>query len=1214
MALLLSEEEEELLIANLSQENETNTSSFTPYVANDSTWDEMWQHTFLCLAVWLGAYFFSFTFGSTRRLWHKEWMSEVLSQYVMYLKSQAYWNYLNASLQIGICLLYVARSEKMEVQPIWQVVEITGIIFYAMEATLNWMHFTSAGIDGIQNFFKTYMSIVCIEVPSVAMRSIMGQPSHLSFGFIASMRVAQIFNQFIRQKGEKRISLEEWCATYGLTFLTMFFSVAMLIREMETLQGVEPNILDGSEPQLGQDAPTHERWTVFASAYMMFINTCKTGYGDMLPRSIIGQTIAFAGTALCVYLVMRVMLRVLQGYELGGDTSPSYDVHGNKRHIIVAGTSCFQMLREFLAEVYHDDYHKQSEDLNTVILFLPGQRKVIEQLSTYLSQPTLYRLQNRVWMVEGSALREEDLDRVKYKTCHCAFILPNIYSQDPEKEDCGNIMRALTMKRHTPYVRIVCMSMKADSLGPLLSVGMPESDIICCEDVVLGILGKGAEVQGFASFASSFLKTSLNFDPMDIHNALNQGKDQTLRWLEDYASGLNSTTAEVSLSSAYVGVPFSQAAVDISQRSNYKAYLIGLVEEPLYPCDVTNYILFPNKYYRIGTAADRNVKGIIMCKTPKDIKQHPPGRVLKWTHHSFLEVEVNQDAQNNPRLAASKAGKGHEGWVRDFWTERNDKLAYMNEEIGIIAKRRSAQGLQNRTKLSRVQIEELLEDDAPELFQINSDLEALAEDPTTELMQDPLERALILTGIKAQQQAALEKEELENQALEDIDFGEGASLRLAVSEIFRVEDTLQKKKDMDPILKEEDNALWGGQPAPVEEFWANPRDTPEEVLVQGDHIILISLESDLTDLEPEPEKDAIASGERKPMRPGRKLNLKLFLHSIRVQTKKRNIVVVSHHVPLDWGEYKNDPFLHLVLGEPLSPMTLERAGYLQAKSIIIHQRDVAKGADASLVDSKGVFALRLVEALLLDARKLFSIPVLIHIHLEENTVLMTATSEPPKAKGLLEILEEQKAEQAGENDDEPSNKMIEETEQVKLQLQQRFSCGVLSCTSMMVTLAANSLYAPSLPAIMSEMARSSFVVVPVPNAWNGLTFGELYDFLLRKRNLLPLALLRKTTSQGTIDFLDAALESRKVADPDAPLETLFPKVAALAEAMRRLLSDDEQQKFRKGGYTFERYTLVMPLGVSFVIFNDGVLCMQPTTRVTQPKTGMPRERKDEFPS
>ena len=33
-----------------------------------------------------------------------------------------------------------------------------------------------------------------------------------------------------------------------------------------------------------------------------------------------------------------------------------------------------------------------------------------------------------------------------------------------------------------------------------------------------------------------------------------------------------------------------------------------------------------------------------------------------------------------------------------------------------------------------------------------------------------------------------------------------------------------------------------------------------------------------------------------------------------------------------------------------------------------------------------------------------------------------------------------------------------------------------------------------------------------------------------------------------------------------------------------------------------RYTLIMPAGTSFVVYNDGVLCMQPTTRTgSKPK-------------
>ncbi|CAE7933296.1 unnamed protein product [Symbiodinium sp. KB8] len=102
--------------------------------------------------------------------------------------------------------------------------------------------------------------------------------------------------------------------------------------------------------------------------------------------------------------------------------------------------------------------------------------------------------------------------------------------------------------------------------------------------------------------------------------------------------------------------------------------------------------------------------------------------------------------------------------------------------------------------------------------------------------------------------------------------------------------------------------------------------------------------------------------------------------------------------------------------------------------------------------------------------------------------------------------------------------------------------------------------------------------------------------MMRKRNMMPMALLRKTNAQDALDFIDSSVESRRVEDPEEKLEVLYGKVSQMVEDWRSLLDAADQKRWQPGGQPFGRYTLVMPAGTSFVVYNDGVLCMQPTTR------------------
>ncbi|CAE7216784.1 unnamed protein product [Symbiodinium pilosum] len=236
----------------------------------------------------------------------------------------------------------------------------------------------------------------------------------------------------------------------------------------------------------------------------------------------------------------------------------------------------------------------------------------------------------------------------------------------------------------------------------------------------------------------------------------------------------------------------------------------------------------------------------------------------------------------------------------------------------------------------------------------------------------------------------------------------------------------------------------------------------------------------------------------------------------------------------------NEPSVFLVLGVPFSPLSLQRAGYVRAKSVVIYQRDVTKCTDAALVDSKAIFAQRLVEALLHDAGRT-NVPVIMHIHLEVNTELMTETSEPKRAQGLLEMLESKR----GEEEEEAAEDRCGEISNDSSFFMGPAPLQEPGASTRVVE--AEVMFQPSLAAVIDEMSKAAFTVVEVPPNWRGLTFGQLYSFMMRKRNMMPMALLRKTTSQDALDFIDSSVESRRVEDPEEKIEVLYGKVSQMVE-------------------------------------------------------------------
>lgn len=1195
--------------------NESNTTTledtrakdlFTTITTRDgfvaASWEESQTHLLLFLGLWAGLLLVSLTMGISRRIWSPDSLNKQLGMQIAVLKHSAYWNIFMFLLLSSLVVLYVLRAERIRLDENLTFLEITAVSFYAIEAFINWFYYSSGGIDGIIRFFWSYMMVVCLVIPSVLYRSLSGQQSHFSFAFCASIRASQIYKEWVTFHRRGRVKFMDHLTMYAGTFFSGAFSMAMLIRELESLEGVDPNFLNGSEPPDGINATVYARWSLFASFYIMLLNTSKVGFGDLLPRNPVAQFFSLVGTCSCVYLMATVMLKVLKLNEAGGLSRPKYPNRAGYRHVVVTGSASLQVYIDFLHEFFHVDNASETDDIDVVILHLAGQRSVMQQLQSYLGKGGSedLRILRKVWMVEGSALKAEDLDRARFSSASAAFLLPNMYGSDPEKEDVGNLMRALTMKRHTSYIRVVCMMMKAHSMEGLLAVGVPRQDIICFDSVLQGLIGKAAEVQGYLPLPASMLKTSKALSNAEITK-------KGLIWAEDYAMSLGMTLFDMELPSSYKTVPFCEVATDICERSGYKAFLIGLAEEALYPTDSTEFVLFPNKYYRVGLQKDRDVKGLILARAKEDVKMALPGRAIRWSPDQW--VSNTAQVQVNPHLSSLKAEKDKEGWVRDHFIEEQSKQEYLTEKLVHTAKRRAAMGLIHGAKMSRIHVESYLEDTDDDLFDMNDALEDVMEDPTSDVMKDPFERALLERRMKSKQQILAEKEKLDTEAADDVLYGENESIRLGLQQIHLADEAEVKLRTPDPIVLREDEVLWGSAVQPAEKIWANAKEPPEEVLVRGEHVLVLSLESDLPEDAANDEEDVVATGKRRPMRPGRALPLETFIRSLRCQRKRRPIVVVSRRVPVDWARVMNEPSVFLVLGVPFSPQSLQRAGFVRAKSVVIYQRDVTKCTDAALVDSKAIFAQRLVEALLHDAGRK-NVPVIMHIHLEVNTELMTETSEPKKAQGLLEMLESKRGEDEEEDTGGPT-RTVEAEEMQQIILQHRFASGMLMSSNLLTCLMANAMFQPSLAAVIDEMSRAAFTVVEVPPNWRGLTFGQLFSFMMRKRNMMPMALLRKTNAQDALDFIDSSVESRRVEDPEEKLEVLYGKVSQMVEDWRSLLDAADQKRWQPGGQPFGRYTLVMPAGTSFVVYNDGVLCMQPTTRTTLPQTGVKRERFDD---
>ncbi|CAM6114203.1 unnamed protein product [Calypogeia fissa] len=183
--------------------------------------------------------------------------------------------------------------------------------------------------------------------------------------------------------------------------------------------------------------------TFFGAFYFMIVTISTVGYGDITPRSDWGRVIAILAivTALIILPVqVNNILQLASRRPYGGYFAVNKVV--GSRFIIVSGNLSFRTVQDFLSEFYHPNHDKDMAAFPLrVVLMAPF--KPSFELKTLLAH---YKY--RVEFIQGSPLKDSDLDRVGAKVASAFFLIADQHAQDPDAEDATQILRTLAVHRH----------------------------------------------------------------------------------------------------------------------------------------------------------------------------------------------------------------------------------------------------------------------------------------------------------------------------------------------------------------------------------------------------------------------------------------------------------------------------------------------------------------------------------------------------------------------------------------------------------------------------------------------------------------------------------------------------------------------------------------------------------------------------------------------
>ncbi|KAG0616762.1 hypothetical protein M758_5G140500 [Ceratodon purpureus] len=180
-------------------------------------------------------------------------------------------------------------------------------------------------------------------------------------------------------------------------------------------------------------------WDAF---YFVIVTISTVGYGDITPSTQLGQLVAICTiiAALTILPVQIGKISYLASRRPYGGTFNGRKII-QSRYLILSGNISFQDLQSYLAEFFNPTHCEDLEIYPLRVTILGPYRPSFE-LKQLLS---LYN--GLVEFIEGSPIKQSDLDRICAKRATAFFLLADKEASDRDVEDAAQIVKALAVHR-----------------------------------------------------------------------------------------------------------------------------------------------------------------------------------------------------------------------------------------------------------------------------------------------------------------------------------------------------------------------------------------------------------------------------------------------------------------------------------------------------------------------------------------------------------------------------------------------------------------------------------------------------------------------------------------------------------------------------------------------------------------------------------------------
>ncbi|OQR86034.1 Voltage-gated Ion Channel (VIC) Superfamily [Achlya hypogyna] len=320
---------------------------------------------------------------------------------------------------------------------------------------------------------------------------------------LRSLRFLRAFRLLAFSKTAKHRQMGVLC----LTVMGIIVCSAGIIQAIEACGDTTIVTLNGTEVIVSNEGNC-QNMEIYNACYFVVITIATLGYGDIAPKSQNGK-LAVIGLIIWTGILLPLQISKLSDV-LSRETE--YDKSFKERkeknpHILICGEVNSGALDFFLRQFLHPNNMNWKDKVVILCPSLPSHNLKRILLNGAYEQRVVY--------LQGSAMLDSDLKRASAATARLCFVMINKLSTDGDQSDTASNLLTISLRHYTRRVPLFVQVLKTDNIRHVHLSGA--NNIVCIDQVKLGILAKSCLIPGLCAFLCNILFT---FRPLYTQSTL----------------------------------------------------------------------------------------------------------------------------------------------------------------------------------------------------------------------------------------------------------------------------------------------------------------------------------------------------------------------------------------------------------------------------------------------------------------------------------------------------------------------------------------------------------------------------------------------------------------------------------------------------------------------------------------------------------------------